>query len=376
MPENIFIHELSLGLLEAKVLRKLWIQFDEESDGTAPASVFTGKYSQVRVRDAINEAYAYMASFGKMIQSWFIVPTKANYGQYPVPLNIVDVDKVFYFTSATDYEELKVYDRSVLDELEPGWRTMTGIPEYAYAGDWSRTQRRLGITPVPTADATGVTLDPTVLNRPTPYGSVEAVNGSAAPGSGVTYVDALGQNFSNLGVIPGMVILNITDGSKGTITSLGTTNTTNDTILCSGGLTGGSLNTWTPGDEMRIIGGDYGGIIEIGDTEAEYLLAPSAGQLPSPGITMAAGNLLVEAFILPVLLGNKYQYPEIHPMFHPGIVLGAAALLGEEEPVDSPEFAKAGDYRKRFEGYVNSGSKLMASHFKAGDGQQLWSRRR
>jgi hypothetical protein len=37
MPENVYIHELNLGLLEANVLRKLWQQFDEETDGTALA---------------------------------------------------------------------------------------------------------------------------------------------------------------------------------------------------------------------------------------------------------------------------------------------------------------------------------------------------
>lgn len=376
MPENVYIHELNLGQIEAKVLKKLWIQFDFNTDGWAPATAFS-KFDQTRIRDAINEAYTYMASFGRMIQQWFIIPTKTGYPQYPVPLNVVDVDKVFYFTSATDYEELKIYDRSVLDELEPGWRTQTGVPEYAYSGDWSRTNRKLGISPIPTTDAAAITLASTVLNKPTPYGAVEAVSGSAAPGSAVsTYIDADGQNFSNLGVVPGMTSLNITDGSRGVITSLATTNSTSDTIICSGSLSGGSVNVWTPGDEMRIIAGDYGGIIEIGDTEAEFLLAPNSGQLPSPSITMAAGNLLVEAYILPVILNNLYQYPEIHPMFHPGIVLGAAALLGEEEPVDSPEFKQAADYRRRFEGYVSSGGKLMASHFKSGDGQKLWSRRR
>ena len=375
MPENVYIHELNLGQIEAKVLKKLWIQFSLETNSWAPETAFA-KYDRTRVRDAINEAYVYMASFGRMIQSWFIIPLKESYGQYPVPLNVVDVDKVFYFTSATDYEELTVYDRSILDEISPGWRTETGVPERAYQGDWSRTNRKLGVTPTPIADATAVTLDSTVLNRPTPYGSVEAVSGSANPDSGTDYVDTSGQNFYNLGVVPGMVILNISDGSRGTITSLGTTNSTYDTILCSGGLSGGSTDTWTPGDEMRIIGGDYGGIIEIGDTEAGYLLAPNSGQLPSPGITMAAGNLLIEAYIIPVMLNNLYQYPEIHPMFHPGIVFGAAAILGGEEPVDSPEFKQAGEYQRRFEGYVASGGKLMASHFKSGDGQKLWSRRR
>ena len=375
MPENIYIHELNLGLLEAKVLRKLWQQFDEETDGTAPDTAFS-KYSRTRIRSAINESYSYMAVLGRMIQSWFIIPTKTGYGQYPVPLNVADVDKVFYYTAAAAYEELRVYDRSVLDELEPGWRTNTGIPEYAYSGDWSRTGRKLGITPIPTVDATAVTLAVTVLSRPTPYGAVEAVSGSANPDSALlTYVDSHSQNFSKLGVVPGMTILNITDDSRGVITSLATTNTTDDTLVCSAGLSGGSVNIWTPGDEMRIIGGDYGGIIEIGDTEAEYLLAPNAGQLPSPGITMAAGNLLVEAFLVPVLLADKYQYPEIHPMFHPGIVLGAAASLAEEEPVDSPEFAKAQGYRSQFDRYVKAASGFMASHYKSGDGQQLWGRR-
>jgi hypothetical protein len=115
---------------------------------------------------------------------------------------------------------------------------------------------------------------------------------------------------------------------------------------------------------MRIIGGEYGGFIEIGDTEAEFILAPNAGQLPRPGITMAAGNLLVQGFFYPALLVDKYQYPELPPTFHPYIALGAAALLGKEEPVDSGEYAQALRYEEEFTGQTMLLGSFISSQFK------------
>jgi len=167
-----------------------------------------------------------------------------------------------------------------------------------------------------------------------------------------------------LGVIAGMVILNISDGSKGTITTISTTNTTNDTINVAA-LTGGSANTWTAGDEMRIVSpGEYGNIIEIGETEADYILSPTP-DLPIPGITMAANNLLVRGYMYPIILRDKYQYPELSPVYHPYIAMGAAASLGKEEPADSPEFAQALAYEKQYNDMTATLNNYAATQYKS-----------
>ncbi len=374
MPENIHIFAMNLGELETDVLRKLWISTSEDSNGFSPDTAFL-KYSRYRVRKKLNQAYSEVVAFARAHKSWFIITLSNGYHQYAVPQNCFDIANVYYLTTATAYEELTVYDEDIIEEvLSPGWKTLPGVPKYAYVGDRTKMVVKLGIAPPPNTDGTAITLASGVSSKSQPHGTLEAVSGSAAPGSGTNiYVDSDGQGFDDLGVIVGLIILNITDGSRGTITSISTTNTANDTITCSGNLSGGLNNIWTPGDEMRIIGGEYGGFIEVGDTEASYILAPNVGQIPKPGITMAAGNLLVQGYFYPILLRDKYQYPELPPIFHPYLALGAASLLGREEPADSPEFAQAVKYEEVFNKTVGLLMGFSATQYKGKF--NLWSRK-
>ena len=374
MPENIHVFAMNLGELETDVLKKLWITVSEDSNGFAPDEAFV-KYSRYRVRKKINQIYSEMVTQTRTLKSWFIIPLSAGYSQYPVPQNCYDIESVYYFSGATTYSKLTVYDEETIeDTLSPGWMTQTGTPCYAFVGDRVKMGIKLGVAPPPARSATAITLAATLDTMNQPYGALEAVSGHAMIGSGTNiYVDAHGQNFDELGVVLGATILNLTDGSRGVITSLSTTNSTNDTINCSANLSGGSLNVWTAGDDMRIIGGEYGGVIELGDTEASYILAPNAGQLPKPSITMAANNLLVRGFMYPILLADQYQYPEMPPVFHAAIAVGAAAALGLEEPTDSPEFAQAQAYQQSYGAALDSLSAQIAATYKGGD-VNLWSR--
>jgi len=372
MPEQIQIYAMNFGEIQSEVLGLLWIDSSEDSNGW-PADAAFSKYSKYKVKKKINQAYNEIMALTRTLKSWFIVELTANYSQYPVPLNCFDVSKVYYFSSATVYTELPIYNEDFIEEeLSEGWRTTSGTPEWAYVADRSKMVVKLGVAPAPSTSATAITLASTLSQKTQPYGTVEAVSGSTAPGSATNvYIDSHGQNFGNLGVIIGLVLLNTTDGSRGTITSISTTNSTNDTITCSGNLSGGLNNIWTPGDEMRVVGGEYGGFIEIGDTEAEYILAPNAGQLPSPSITMAANNLLVQGYFYPIQLIDNNQYPELAPPFHYYIALRAAGLLGLKESTDSPEFTKAQDYMNESNQVLAALSSFSATQYK--HGYQLWS---
>jgi len=373
MPQNLHIHAKTLGQLETDVLKKLWITVDEDGDGYPSPTAFS-KYSQYRVRDKINEVYAKLCVFTKTIKSWFVVTLSANYHQYAVPQTCFDIERVYYFSSATAYTPLEVYDEPLIEDLlSPGWKTSPGTPLYAYVGDRNKMAIKLGIAPPPSVSGTAITLGSGVASRSAPFGVVEGVSGVASPTSGIeVYVDASGQNFATLGVIVGLTALNLSDGSKGVITSISTTNTSNDTLTCSGGFSGGSVNVWTPGDEMKIIGGEFGDFVEVGVVEAEYLLAPNIGQLPKPGLTMAAGNLLVQGYSYPILLRDKRQYPELSPVFHPVLATGAAALLAREEAADSPEFAQGQKYEEEFQSAVGLLSAHSTTQYKGNF--NLWSR--
>jgi hypothetical protein len=365
---------MNLGELETDVLRKLWINPNEDSNGF-PAPTAFGKYSQYRIRKKLNKAYSDMVTLAKALRSWFVVTLKANYTQYPVPLNCFDIDTVYYYSSATTYSKLEVYEEDYIETLlESGWRTASSVPAYAYTADKNKMVTKIGIAPAPSVDGTAITLASGVYNRDRGHGVIEAIKGSAAPGSAnLVYVDSSGQNFAVLGVIIGLTVLNITDGSSGVISTITTTNTANDTITCNS-LSGGGINTFTPGDEIRIVGGEYSNFVEISQIDADFLLAPNAGQLPMPGITMAAGNLLVRGFMQPLLLISEYQYPELNPTFHEAIAYGAAASLGMEEPADSPESAQAKIYQATYNESIKALNAFAALQYK-GQNVQLQSRR-
>jgi hypothetical protein len=347
MPKNVFTYAMNLGELETEVLRKLWIDFTEDTDGWAPDTAFYGRLTRTRVRKKLNQALMEMATFGQVIRSWFIIPTKASYRDYPIPQNVFDIiPPVYFFTSSSAYEPLDVLNEEQLEDVSSGWMTdgTTTSPRYAYKGNWNRTGRFIGITPPPTSDATAITLNAAVLERSQPYGPTEAVYDYCSIDSTATKaVSSLGKNYTELGVIVGLTIYNITDGSTGVITSISTTNTTNDSINVTS-LTGGSTNQFNPADEFRILSGTYGGIIEIGDIEASYLIAPNPGSIPQPLITMAAGNMLVKCLLYPVLLVEKYQYPELPPFAHQAVASRAAGYLAREFPPDSPEFGMGSTY--------------------------------
>lgn len=378
MPENLNVFAMNFGELEADVLRKLWIDFSEDDNGWPPDTAFSGRLTRTHVRRKLNQSLAEIGALARCNKGWFILPSKTNYGQYPVPQNVVDiVSPVYWFTSSTEYIELTVYDESDFDNALrlSGWRTETGAqPEYAYSGFTNRSQRYLGITPVPTADATAVTLNAAVLERAQLYGVSEAVSGSAASGSTSTkMVDADGRNFEDLGVIPGVYILNITDGSRGAVTAISTTNTTNDTIEAT--LTGGATNQFNPGDEWRVVHGTYGGIIEIGDIDVSMLLAPSPASIPSPLITMAAGNMLVRTVILPVKLVDLNQLPELPYWYHSAVSIRAAGYLAKEYPMDSPEYKQGDAYIAQSDNMIGSLKGEAESLYKTGP-RQIQSRRK
>lgn len=81
-------------------------------------------------------------------------------------------------------------------------------------------------------------------------------NGQVFSGSMTEALDPLVMTDSGAGSgagwnpdeLVGMGITNTTDGSSGTITS-----NTENTITCAGGLSGGLLNTWTLGDQYKVV---------------------------------------------------------------------------------------------------------------------------
>jgi formate dehydrogenase major subunit len=68
------------------------------------------------------------------------------------------------------------------------------------------------------------------------------------PDNSTSLIDKLGRNFATLAVAVGTVVKNLTDGCQGVVTSITTTNATNDTLNFAGGLSGGTDNDFDTDD--------------------------------------------------------------------------------------------------------------------------------
>lgn len=358
MTRTTDIHALNYGQMQSEVLRKLWVNALEDSNGF-PADAAFVKYNRYRVGSKINQAYTDLCFAARAIRTWFVLPLKVGYSQYPVPDGVYDIEQVFLFQSATSYTELPVEElRYIEQRLQPGWMSYPGIPEYAYVGDKAGMTIKLGVAPASNFDATAITLAQRVEMTPGRYSSVDGIVGAAGAQSLPSYyVDSAGADFEALGVIASATIYNVSKGTSGVVVYLTSLNATNDVIV-------NTITEWSPGDIMRIEAGETASTISIGENEASFILTPVKGSIPQPGITMAANNLLVRGWTLPVQMTSPYQYPELNQYFHHAIVVGATALLGKEEPPESDEFAQAKVYEAEFAARLNELKTFVANQYK------------
>lgn len=100
-----------------------------------------------------------------------------------------------------------------------------------------------------TAQSSGSSGNPITVQ---PYGTCFKQTGvHEGSNNAASLVDA-GTNFTTVGVTAGMTVLNLTDGSHCNVTSVTTTSTTNDTLVCGMGLAFGLENNWDTNDRYWI----------------------------------------------------------------------------------------------------------------------------
>ena len=191
MPQNLNVFAMNMGELETEVLRKLWVNPSEDSNGFPSPSAFQ-KYTKYRIDKKLNKCYTEMVTMSRALRGWFIITLKANYSQYPVPLNCFGIDEVYYFDTATTYTPFDIYEEDLVESrLSSGWQTYPSTPICAYVGDRNKMKLKLGVAPAPNKDGTAPTFASGLVQSYQPYGVLEAVSGAAAPGSAAnTYIDS------------------------------------------------------------------------------------------------------------------------------------------------------------------------------------------
>lgn len=99
------------------------------------------------------------------------------------------------------------------------------------------------------AQASGTSGNPIRLE---PYGSCYDQRGTHAGSNNSSNLVVPGTNFSSVGVQVGEILHNLDDASHCNVTSITTTSTTNDTLVCERGLAFGRQNDWDTGERYSI----------------------------------------------------------------------------------------------------------------------------
>jgi len=277
-----------------------------------------------------------------------LLRVKEDYSRYKLPLNCMDggiVGEPKYYTDEDEYTCLKRRDPQWLDDHYDGWRTApSSSPEFAYIGESYGNIGMLGVYPAPDADGTDYSLSPDtgVVTGGDIPGATNNITGLATGAGTATSLADTAVDFTTMGLVEGMAILNVTDGSTCNITAVAAH------AITTTALSGGSDNLWSVGDSYNILAGEYG-VLTAWDDDDVFFFSSEVGA--TANITVPAGNIQIDYIPYPMPFpetGNDDQYPEIPRLYHMSLAMGVVADLLNTFNEKTKEFARAQVYDKQF----------------------------
>lgn len=314
-----------------------------------------GKYPKWLLRQKLTDRQNDFVSRSECITKFALLVAKADYHQYRMPLNCMDkgIISIKYYTDADSYEDIELKDQQFLDENRRGWLSEgAGTPEIAYMGNFYGNIPVVGFCPKPDTDGTNYALSPETgiaIGGDLPAAS-NNYTGLATSGNATTLGDTA-VDFTTMGLVGGMYVRNVTDGSYGYILSVAA-----HVITLAAALAGGSANVFAAGDSYEILAGEYG-VITSWENDDQYIFGAEVGLIAN--ITVPAGNFRVEYVPYPLPFsydpslsdaaqGSDDQYPDIPKLHHQALAFGVVADLLAQFHETSKEFQRAGWYEQKF----------------------------
>lgn len=314
------------------------------------------RFPKWRIRQLLTDRQNMFVSESRCIRKFALLVAKEDRKQYRLPVNCMDagVIAVKYYIDSSTYEELDLVDTEYLNTHYSGWEAaQSATPQKAYMGHFYGNIPTIGIYPPPDEDGTNYADDPdtgVAVGSSLPAAS-NNYTGTATGGGTTTLIDT-GTTFTDLGLVAGMYVRNVTDGSYAYIKTVAT-----NTLTFAAAATGGTDNTFTAGDSYEILAGEYG-VITSWENSDQYIFGSEIGLLAN--ITIPAGNFCVE--YVPYPLPFSYdpdeadddqdadtQYPDIPKLYHIALADGVIADLLGSFHENSKEFQRAGFYEQRFQ---------------------------
>jgi hypothetical protein len=177
-------------------------------------------------------------------------------------------------------------------------------------------------------------------------GATNNIAGVATGGGTGTSLQDTTVDFTDMGLVAGMAVLNVTDGSTCNISSIAANEITTTA------LSGGTDDTWGVGDSYNILAGEYGVITSWEDDDIAIFSSEVGG---IANITVPAGNIQVDYVPYPLPFpesGNDDQHPEIPKLYHMDYAMGVVADCLRTFTEGSKEFQRAAYYEGIFNAAV------------------------
>ena len=315
----------------------------------------TTRYTDAAVVQGLNYGQERFAKLTGCLLMPAVILLKAGRQSYRLPFNTLGVKAGRYYTSdsPSDYYELKIKaDMKQMQRLNPNFRGDAGTPDYMFPSYRAGNVQMFGLSPIPTMDGqVWVGSDYGLLQSATGFTNVGNIIGTHKAGYAASafFVDAAGRDLVLAGALVGYPIFNMTDGSSGIITAIGSQDATND--KASATLTGGTNNYWTPGDTFEIPMGEYGVVVDVAGQET-YTVSSWLGTIAD--IVGNTGNLVLDIARKPLPLSVTLDtfISEIPAAYQEAIIGYAVYWLGRGQYKGSVQTAKATEGLTVFNAYV------------------------
>lgn len=333
------------GLTLSKLLRTILWEVGQVEGTTATYD----KFPRWLIVEMLNNRQNQFVYHSECLRKFALLLVKDGYSTYKLPENCMEggiIGTPKYYISSSNYQDLDVRDLKYMDEHYPGWRTDgEGTPSVCYWAETTGNIQTLGVYQTPDADGTNYAVSPdtgVVIGGDLPS-ALNDVTGLATAGGNTTTLNDTLVDFTAMGLVAGMAIKNVTDGSQAVILTIAATQ-----IVTVAALTGGTLNTWTTGDSYQILVGQYG-VITSWTSDEQYIFSSDYGVLAD--ITVPAGNIRIDYIPYPKAFpetGGDDQYPEIPRLYHRDYAMGVVADLLRTFHENSREFGRAAYYDNIF----------------------------
>ena len=291
------------------------------------------RYSETNITNALNDGIIQAVVKTKCLKGFAIIILKDGYSQYKPPSQLLEIDKAYFYQSATSYYEIAQKSITWLNRFKPGWKVQNGDPKILYPGDSYGNLRKIGFTPTPDTDGDDYISSPDTGIYASSSGITTSgnVTGTNTTAHATTCTDSEGRTLSDEGIVVGMMAVNVTDGSSGQITAV-----TGSTFSCT--LADGTSDTWAVGDSFTILAGEYGVVVDW-ENDEKFIFSSEIGGMID--VTALTGNIYLTFVKRPIRLRYDNQYPELPPELHEFLSDYAVYSLKRTSPRGSKDYEEA-----------------------------------